>query len=326
MQPIVTTIIPCYNRAQCIGDAIESALAQNIDGRHEIVVVDDGSDDGSVEVVKKWASNVRLVQQRQNGGPAAARNAGLQIASGKYVAFLDSDDVWLPGKLQEQIQLLETNPDAVLVHCWARSVQRGRNVAPNCYPHSDCSWPDLFHNPLVFTPCVMIRRSTAQLAGYFLVRLKNWEDVNYWLRLAVFGRVLLIDRTLVELRAGASQCSNINHYRKLLYWCDAFSHALEAARQVLGSATYRKSKAYMNSYLLEQLRKACLAGDRRVLMYLGSMCCLRGPKRLRSLAYVLAGMLPAELREQLQRMRTRSSAFGTGECAGEIFGAKSETL
>ena len=106
---LVSIIIPVFNREKHIRQAIESALAQTY-GNKEIIVVDDGSRDGTAKIVKTFGSSVRYTF-RENGGPAAARNTGLGWASGDYIAFLDSDDVWLPDKLSVQVGYLRQHPD-----------------------------------------------------------------------------------------------------------------------------------------------------------------------------------------------------------------------
>jgi glycosyltransferase involved in cell wall biosynthesis len=108
----VSTIIPAFNAEHTIAEAIDSALMQEIDS-HEIVVVNDGSTDSTPEILEGYGNKIRFVNQR-NGGLSAARNAGVAQSSGRYLAFLDSDDVWLPGKLVTLIAALERNPLASL--------------------------------------------------------------------------------------------------------------------------------------------------------------------------------------------------------------------
>ena len=106
--PRVSVVIPTYNRAGTVGRAIASALAQT-DQDREIIVVDDGSTDATAAVVARLGDAVRYVRQ-ENRGVAAARNRGIREARGAYVAFLDSDDEWLPEKLDRQVTVLEREP------------------------------------------------------------------------------------------------------------------------------------------------------------------------------------------------------------------------
>jgi glycosyltransferase involved in cell wall biosynthesis len=108
----VSTIIPAYNAGRTIADTVDSALAQRYEG-NEVVVVDDGSTDSTAALLSRYGNRIRVVTQ-PNRGAAAARNAGVAQSNGKYLAFLDSDDIWLPGKLEAMISALERNPRASL--------------------------------------------------------------------------------------------------------------------------------------------------------------------------------------------------------------------
>ncbi len=108
--PAVSVIIPTYNSAHFVVEAVESVLAQTWQDL-EIVVIDDGSTDETAAVMTRFGPPVRYIQQR-NGGVAVARNKGIRESSGKYIAFLDADDTWLPEKLEKQIELLEKDQDA----------------------------------------------------------------------------------------------------------------------------------------------------------------------------------------------------------------------
>ena len=108
----VSTIIPAYNAERTIAQAIDSALSQDCEG-HEVVVVNDGSTDSTATILEKYGNRIQVVTQR-NGGLSAARNAGVRRSTGKYLAFLDADDIWLPGKLKTMVSALERNPLASL--------------------------------------------------------------------------------------------------------------------------------------------------------------------------------------------------------------------
>jgi glycosyltransferase involved in cell wall biosynthesis len=107
----VSVIIPTYNRAHSIGEAIKSVLEQDIENcRIEIIVIDDGSTDCTRDIVTELGPNIRYIYQ-ENGGAGAARNRGIKEATGDWIAFLDSDDRWLPYKLSLQFKILEAFPE-----------------------------------------------------------------------------------------------------------------------------------------------------------------------------------------------------------------------
>src|SRR5690349_8009529 len=108
---VVSVIIPTYNRAYCLEAAIQSALKQTYAGK-EIIVVDDGSTDETKSLLAKYSSNVRILHQ-SNAGVGAARNAGVRAARGEWIAFLDSDDEWIPEKIDVQMRALTQYPRAV---------------------------------------------------------------------------------------------------------------------------------------------------------------------------------------------------------------------
>ena len=111
--PLISVVVPVYNRRDVVRRAVESLIAQQFDQPFEIVVVDDGSTDGSGDLVEGLAPAVRVVRQR-NAGAAAARRAGIEAARGRFIAFLDSDDVAEPWHLEEHWKALQRRPDAVL--------------------------------------------------------------------------------------------------------------------------------------------------------------------------------------------------------------------
>ena len=113
--PRVSVVIPTYNRAGCLPRAIDSVLAQTFDD-YEIIVIDDGSSDNTSEVLAAYGDRVCVVKQ-VNQGVSAARNHGIRVARGEFVAFLDSDDEWLPRKLEAQVQYLNSHSDVGFAGC-----------------------------------------------------------------------------------------------------------------------------------------------------------------------------------------------------------------
>ena len=127
--PKVSVIIPTYNRLPMLKEAVNSVLAQHFEDM-ELIVVDDGSTDGTAEEMKRYGGRVRLLQHSENRGVSAARNRGVLHAKGKYIAFLDSDDLWVKGKLKTQEAFLDDNPHYPLCYTDEIWIRKGKRVNP----------------------------------------------------------------------------------------------------------------------------------------------------------------------------------------------------
>lgn len=212
MAAAVSVIIPTFNRADRIGDAIRSVIDQTyVDW--ELVVVDDGSEDHTNEVVGGYRdSRIRYLYQ-DNAGTSAARNAGLQATGGSYVAFLDSDDMFLPGKLQLQVGVLDRSPALGLVASgWTDvdSFKRPmRSVRPwLLYPGLELS--DWLYGCSMIPSAFLVRRQWLVDIGLFDERLRYVEDWDLWLRLAYAGCKMAWEPGLVCLRTVHGE-SKIHH-------------------------------------------------------------------------------------------------------------------
>jgi glycosyltransferase involved in cell wall biosynthesis len=192
--PAVSVIIPAYNSAAFIAEAVESVRAQTF-GDHEVIVVDDGSSDGTEEVVRRLGAGVRYHRQ-PNQGPAAARNAGIGLSRGDLVCFLDADDLWMPEKLARQTAFMAAHPEIGLlftdaIESHGEIVQKPSIVstmkfgadATSQVPIEDAFRKLLIEN-FVPTSSVMLRRSCVATTGLFDVGLQNVEDREMWLRMA----------------------------------------------------------------------------------------------------------------------------------------------
>jgi glycosyltransferase involved in cell wall biosynthesis len=167
----VSCIVPVYNGARYLGDALDSILAQTLPVA-EIVVVDDGSTDDTPGVMDRYAGGIRAVRQ-VNAGPSAARNAGLAVATGELIAFLDADDLWLPDKLERQLAVLDAHPEVMLCFCGIVNFRDGSD--PSGGPSE---WPQ---SP--FSPCtVLVRRPLFAEVGVFDPGLRSGEDTEWFLR------------------------------------------------------------------------------------------------------------------------------------------------
>jgi glycosyltransferase involved in cell wall biosynthesis len=193
--PLVTVIIPCYNNADFIADAVNSVLQQDYP-RIEVIVIDDGSTDSSVAVLQQFEDRIRLIRQA-NQGPAAARNTGLKAATGDYIAFNDADDIWLPGKLMAQVSYMQQHPHIGLCYTnftvWRQQQPIEQFIAQLRPPSSPTEvdagrsgwlYTQLLEKSLMSTIAVMLRRELVRTVGFFDTSLAIGEDYDYWIRVS----------------------------------------------------------------------------------------------------------------------------------------------
>lgn len=199
--PTVSVAIITYNKVDTIGAAIESVLRQTYQD-FEILVVDDGSTDGTADRVRAYGERVRLFE-KTNGGTGSARNLGTAEARGRYVAFLDGDDLWLPQKLERQMAAFAREPDLLAVQCSAYCVDNALHVLEirTCDPRLD-SLPNvlLFRNLPAFASTVVIRRDALLTLGGFSTDLVILSDWDMACRLARRGTLRSVPDPLVLYR------------------------------------------------------------------------------------------------------------------------------
>ena len=200
--PLVSVVIPTYNRWPMIDEAVQSVLAQTFKA-FELIVVDDGSVDPTVASLNRQDSRLHVVSQPR-AGVAAARNAGVTMSRGKYIAFLDSDDLWSPGKLAVQTNFMERNAEVRICQTEEIWIRNGIRVNPKLKHRKPSG--DIFRRSLelclVSPSAVMMTKDLFDWAGRFDEALPVCEDYDLWLRIAVCHPVYLIDRPLVTKRGG----------------------------------------------------------------------------------------------------------------------------
>jgi glycosyltransferase involved in cell wall biosynthesis len=198
----VSTVITTYNRKRWVEHAIDS-VTQQIYPPDEIIVVDDGSTDGSEQLIKRKFPQVRYLWQK-NQGISASRNLGIRNASGKWIAFLDSDDTWLPRKLEKQIQTLKKNPEYLICHTDEIWIRRGRRVNPRKI-HQKFGG-DIFEKCLplclISPSSVLVHRQIFNRIGLFDTALPVCEDYDMWLRICAVYPVLYLDEPLLVKHGG----------------------------------------------------------------------------------------------------------------------------
>lgn len=202
--PDVSVVIPAHNAATTIARALDSVAAQGR-GDVEVIIVDDSSIDGTADVVRSLAGpDHRILRTGTRSGAAAARNLGIQHARGRYVAFLDADDEWLPGKLDRQVATLDAEPDLLFVACDAELVDEQGRMRGKVDPGrrravGQDGWKTLLKHCCVTTPSVVVRRQALLDVGGFDPDLPLGEDQDLWIRLAGRGPIGHLDETLVRV-------------------------------------------------------------------------------------------------------------------------------
>ena len=199
--PLVSVIIPTYNRACLLKEAIGSVQEQ-VFSDFELIVVDDGSTDNTAQLLQSYA-NIQVVKQ-DHRGVSAARNAGIAQAFGQFLAFLDSDDLWLPEKLSAQVAFFESHPDALICHTEEIWIRNGVRVNPRRRhrKHSGMIFERAVQLCLVSPSAVMIHRSLFDQVGWFDETLPACEDYDLWLSIACRFPIFLISKPLVIKRGG----------------------------------------------------------------------------------------------------------------------------
>jgi len=248
-RPSVSAIIPTYNRAPLLGRALDSVYAQTRPP-DEIIVVDDGSSDSTRRMIADHFPQVHYLHQR-NAGVSAARNYGIQAASGDWLAFLDSDDVWLPDKLAMQLARLDDNPDLTVCHSEEIWIRNGRRVNPGNKHRKAGGWIFQMCLPLcaISPSSVLIHHSVLAATGAFDETLPACEDYDLWLRVTSRYPVLFIDRPLIIKYGGhADQLS------RAFWGMDRFR--IEALEKILAEGHLTAEDERAARAML--LKKACI--------------------------------------------------------------------
>lgn len=198
----VSVIIPTYNRADFLKEAVDSVLTQTFHDV-ELIVVDDGSTDHTRQLLQSYGQQLRSVTQ-ENRGVSSARNIGIHASTGEYIALLDSDDLWLPNKLEQQVTVMEQQPDLQLCHTEEIWIRRGKRVNPKKkhQKHGGYIFPYCLPLCVISPSSVMMRRTLFEEVGMFDEALPACEDYDLWLRITKTYPVHFIETPLLVKRGG----------------------------------------------------------------------------------------------------------------------------
>lgn len=258
VSPLVSVIIPCYNSAAHISEAIDSVLAQDY-SNIEVIVVDDGSTDNSIDILRQFGDKI-IVLQQANQGPAAARNAGMRIANGQFIAFNDSDDLWLPGKLTAQISYLQQHPDIGLCYCgWAiwhgetsleqisaQLASTGQAATAEDTYYSGWLYLKLLKDSVIHTITAVLRRDVIDNIGMFNTDYRIGEDHDLWLRISQRYQMAKLSRTYAVYRDNPDSTTKKVHAKNfslLVLESAVASYGLNCPSGASGSRTV------LNTYL-----------------------------------------------------------------------------
>ena len=190
----LSIIIPVYNKSKLINRCLDSIFKQTTIHSYEVVLVDDGSTDDSVELIKARTEGNIILYEQQNAGPSVARNKGVELSHGKYCAYLDADDYWGDGFIEKTVSFLEEHDDCVAVNVAQRHLTlSGEHVAPVCYNEYSkpfvlddffLFWADYMH---VCTGSVVIRSEVIKQIGGMRTDLRITEDLEFWALVSTYG-------------------------------------------------------------------------------------------------------------------------------------------
>lgn len=199
--PKVSVIIPTYNREKYIERAINSVLSQTYKD-FEILIVDDGSTDHTKKKVLEFGNSIQYIYQK-NQGPSAARNKGIQLSQGEYIAFLDSDDCFLPQKLERQLKFIDEHPDCKFQYSWYNQIKVEKNsqkvrTAWTCQNQEHLQYALFKRLFTIRTSTVVVAKECFTKAGLFNKKYLYSQDWDMWLRLANYYYGYCIEEPLSE--------------------------------------------------------------------------------------------------------------------------------
>lgn len=240
-QPIISVIIPTYNRADFLSASIGSVLNQTF-GNLELIVVDDGSTDNTREIVERISAidnRVKYVWQENSGDYVQPINAGLKYAHGRFIAFLDSDDEWLPTKLERQVSLLESADGKVgLVGCYVRMINRHTGQSYVRKPHNiiggghSTSNAIDTHNSFIGNSMFLIKREVFDVIGNYDENLEFLADRNFLLAALQKFNLLVVSEILLEYSIHSDNASLTESRSQLEKQIREFQYILDQRREL----------------------------------------------------------------------------------------------
>ena len=242
----ISVVIPTYNRVELLKRSIDSVINQTIKPS-EIIIVDDGSNDGTEAMVKKKYDSLKLIKQK-NKGASAARNSGIKASSGEWICFLDSDDEWKNDKLEKQITAVVNNSDYKFFHSNEIWIKNGKRI--NQKKKHKKYGGDIFKKCLdmcrISPSSVLIDKNIFEEIGFFNENLVVCEDYELWLRICDQYKVFFIDEPLIIKYGG--------HQDQLSYSIDSIEcHRIKALEYLLSTSLSKENRDYTIQMLISKI-------------------------------------------------------------------------
>jgi glycosyltransferase involved in cell wall biosynthesis len=259
---VFSVVIPTFNRAYLIERPIRSVLAQTCSS-FEIIVVDDNSTDNTEEIVKGIGdSRIKYVRHDQNYGSNVARNTGIENATGEFIAFLDSDDEWLPEKLEKQLKILSNHSEICVCYTWIKSVNEDTKKELIVSPEFEgFIFEDLLYSQFVNPSSTVVRRSCFDTVGVFDVNpaFRSCQDWDLWLRLSQSYQFAMVPEVLTIWWNHSSKNRNTNNvtmmfqgflallekYPEMQNLPNTFKTVGSASLKIKGDYLFERGKRYM---------------------------------------------------------------------------------
>ena len=307
----VSAVIPTYNAAPYIAQSVDSVLAQTF-APCEIIVVDDGSTDDTARVLAPYGEKIKYIYQKNQGEPAA-RNTGIRAATGDYIAFLDADDLWVPEKLELQMQYVAAHPECAMVYTDMMTFDQHGIVDPSVKVRFNITFPSgnifraLFYETLFGSGSVVFRKSCVDTIGYFDESFLIGSDYEMWLRMARHFQIGFVDKPLLMYRQHPAM-STRGLGRKLQNGVPWEVAALQKILRLYPEARQELGDAMINQRMakpIADLAHICFQqGDHKSARKLFRTA-LTYWRRPQYLAFYLASFVPPGQIDRVRRLRRR---------------------
>ena len=305
--PQVSVIMPVYNGEAYLASAVDSVLGQTTQDL-ELVVVDDGSSDGSAAILERYGERIRVLRQA-NAGVSAARNAGIAAARGEFIAFLDSDDWWESDFLDEMLRAM-ADPATAIAYCGWQNV--GVNPGSPFVP-PDYEGADKLHHLLRFASLwpihgILIRRRLMPPGLPFNPAYPACEDYDLWLRIAAFHRIQLVPRVLAYYRKHGAANATSDQARVARYNLLVKQRFLAEFPALLRGVPASRRRAYLAGGLVDRGYRCLWQGDLLSAHQIFRHAVAKGLIGPKDLKVALPSLLPFKVFAGLVRWRAGSTA------------------